>query len=64
MIPDNYDMWERHERECEARLARCPECEKCGKKIQSDFYFYIENEILCEGCMEDKYMRRTEDFME
>jgi formylmethanofuran dehydrogenase subunit E len=64
MIPDNYDLWARHDRECEEALNRLPVCDKCKKRIQDDFYFYIEGEILCEKCMEDKYMRRTEDYME
>lgn len=63
-MPDNYEMWERHDRECEARLNRLPVCEKCKKRIQDDVYFFIEEEILCEKCMEDKYMRRTEDYIE
>lgn len=64
MIPDNYDLWERYERENEARLGRLPLCEKCKKRIQDEFYFYIEGEILCEECMQDKYMFNTEDYME
>jgi len=64
MIPDNYDLWREHERRQEQMLARCPVCEKCEKTIQDDFYFYIEDEILCEDCMQDRYMYRTEDYME
>jgi hypothetical protein len=63
-MPDNYEMWERHDRECEAMLDLLPVCDKCKKLIQDDFYFDIEEEILCEKCMEDKCMRRTEDYME
>ena len=56
----------RHDREQEARLFRCPQCEnrRCGKLIQDEFYFEIDGEVLCEGCMQDRYMRRTEDFGE
>ena len=65
-IPDNYDLWEAHEAKQEAALARCPVCENrgCGKRIQDDFYFYIDGEIFCEDCMQDKYMLRTEDYAE
>lgn len=64
MIPDNYDLWEAHERRAEQRLSRCPMCDKCGKLIQDEFYFYIEYENLCQPCMEDRYMMRTEDYGE
>lgn len=55
----------RYDLEQEERLARCPQCEnrRCGKLIQDEFYFEIDGEVLCEGCMKDRYMRRTEDFV-
>lgn len=63
-IPDNYDIWEAHEIEMEKRLARLPICEnpKCKKRIQDDEYFEIDGEILCRDCMEDRYMKYTEDY--
>lgn len=45
------------------REARLPQCEKCGKPINDDLYFEIENEILCEKCMHDAYARSTEDWL-
>lgn len=55
----------RHDREQEARLARCPQCanRRCGKLIQDEFYFEIDGEVLCEGCMQDRYMIRTDDWL-
>ena len=32
-------------------------CEDCGKAIQDDYYFDVEGEILCQGCMEQRYRR-------
>lgn len=55
---DRYDM---EQTRAEARL---PLCEKCGKRIQDDEYFEIDSEILCRKCMEDKYMKYTNDFIE
>lgn len=65
-IPDNYDLWKSYEAQQEAKLARCPVCDnpRCRKRIQDDFYFYIGGEILCQDCMEDRYMYRTEEYME
>lgn len=52
--------------EKERQLARLPVCEgkKCGKRIQDDYYFEIEGEILCEECMNAKYRKSTEDYIE
>lgn len=61
-IPDNYDLWEQHEREQERLLERLPVCRRCNERIQDDEYYYIEGVILCEDCMKDKYLRRIEDY--
>lgn len=51
--PDNYDMWEQHDREQERRLAMLPKCEKCGEPIQEEHCYMIDNELMCEECMEE-----------
>lgn len=61
MIPDNYELWDRHERELERRLASRPVCEDCGKPIQDDFYFEVEGDILCEECMHGRYCKDVTD---
>ena len=45
------------------REAKLPYCEKCGEPIDDDIYFEIDNEILCEKCMHDRYARSTEDWL-
>lgn len=45
------------------REAKLPYCEKCGEPIDDDVYFEIDNEILCEKCMHDRYARSTEDWL-
>lgn len=46
-IPDAYDMWCEHDRECEERLARRPVCECCGGHIQTGRAFYYNNKWFC-----------------
>lgn len=58
---DDFDRLDRKQAEYEARLPRC-EGKKCGKRIDEDFYYEIDNEILCEECMKKRYQRSTEDF--
>ena len=62
-VPDNFSQWEAHERQQESLLDKLPECESCGKLIQDDYYFEIDNEILCEECMNQRYRKNTEDFV-
>lgn len=62
-IPDVYDLWRDHEREQEKLLERLPNCEICGKIIQDDFYYEINDAIICEDCLNENYRKRTEDFI-
>lgn len=62
-VPDAYDLWEAHEAEQEKLLELLPECEICGVTIQEDYYFEINDAIICENCMVEQYRKRTEDFI-
>ena len=62
-IPDNYDAWSRHDAEQESELQKRPQCCECGEHIQAETCFQINDEIICEECMEH-YRKDTEDLME
>lgn len=62
-VPDNYDQWESHERKQEKQREQLPQCENCGKDIQDDFYYEINDCIICESCLNENYRKRTEDFI-
>ena len=53
----------RQDMEQARREARLPVCEKCKKRINDDDYYEIDDEILCEDCMKEKYKRSTEDYV-
>ena len=52
-VPDNYDMWEAHETQREMEISRRAVCSDCGEPIMSDLCYYINDEYICETCMED-----------
>ena len=56
----DFDRYDAAQSAWEAKL---PQCEKCGKHIQDEIYFDIDNEILCEECVTDLYGRSTQDFL-
>lgn len=56
--------FDRYDIEQARREARLPVCDGCKKRIQDDEYFEIDGEILCRKCMDDRYMRYTEDYIE
>jgi hypothetical protein len=55
-----------HDMEQARREARLPVCDnrKCRKKIYDDFYWEIDGEILCEKCVNLRYRKYTEDFIQ
>ena len=59
---DPLEDFHRLDREQEEALKRLPVCMKCRKRIQDDDLYDIEGEVLCEGCMKDKYRRSVEDY--
>lgn len=62
-MEDNFALWQQHERDMEASLARRPQCECCGQYIQDDYTWEIDGELLCPECAADKFRRATEDLM-
>lgn len=59
----DFDRWDAHQARMEARLPRC-ENRRCQKRIDDEFYFDIEGEILCEECARDRYRKRTDVYVE
>ena len=54
-VPDMYDAFCWHEAEQERQTAKLPLCSECGEPITEDYCFYINDEYICEDCMECYY---------
>lgn len=52
-IGDNYDLWEQHDREQEAKLRKLPECSICGERIQQDRAVRIWGDWICDECLKE-----------
>ena len=53
-VPDNYDMWQRHEDEREREIAKYPTCDLCGASMVK-VYYNINNRKMCKNCMKELY---------
>lgn len=53
----------RHDAEKEDALALLPVCSECGKHIQDEHCFVINDEAICEHCMEENHRVPTTDLM-
>ena len=54
---DPYADYLAHERDQERWLEKLPRCSECGEPIQDEFAYYINDEYICEECLE-QYKKR------
>lgn len=60
-IPDNLDMFERHDAEQERNLAKLPVCNCCDEPITDEHAYCIEGTWYCEQCMHDYFRKEVEE---
>lgn len=58
---DFYDDADYERAEAEKEL---PVCSECGEPIQDDYYYFINDEILCEECLITNYRKSVDDYIE
>lgn len=56
--------FDRYDAEQQKQLEKCPKCSMCDEYIQSDHFYEINDEVICEECINDNFRKNTEDFME
>ena len=59
---DPYRDFEMYEAEKERWLRSQPVCSHCGEHIQDENCYVVNDEIICEDCMEKHFKKRTEDL--
>lgn len=50
-LDGNLAFLDEHEREQDEALESLPKCDECGNPIQEDYYFPLNGERICEGCL-------------
>lgn len=45
-------------------IEKLPECSYCGSKIQDEFLYCINDEIICEDRLNDHFRKDIEDFID
>ena len=59
-VPDNFGLWEAHERQIERQRMKRPKCCECGEHIQAERLYRIHGDIYCPDCIED-FAEEVED---
>lgn len=62
-MEDNYSLYKQREREQERWLAQRPVCSYCGHPIQEEELYDIEGEIYHKKCLDEQYLKQTEDYI-
>lgn len=62
-VPDNLDAYNAYSESQEKKLEQLPECSECGEKIQDEFCFLINDELICCDCMKVNHRVSTEDYI-
>ena len=60
-MEDNYSLWRLVERNEERYMARLPVCSYCGRPVQEDYYYRINDELICPDCMEHCFRVEREE---
>lgn len=54
----------RHDADKQKELERLPKCENCGEHIQDEYCYEINDEIICQKCLESIYRKDVRDWFE
>ena len=55
--------FERYDAEQQKELEKCPKCSECSEYIQDEHYYEINDEVVCEECLNQNYRKNVEDYI-
>ena len=61
---DPLDDSERRDREQAEYLESLPQCEICGEPIQDEHLYLINDEFVCQECLDRDFKKETDDYTE
>ena len=61
---DNYQLWRMNEDRKEREAERFPKCTYCAEPIFDDYLFDINDEIICEDCLNTHFRKDASNYYE
>ena len=58
---EDFNRWDAEQTE---QLKRLPKCAECGKPIQDEECYEINDELICPNCLEENHRKQTSDYIE
>lgn len=56
--------YDRYSTRQEKQFAKLPVCCECGEPIQDDYCYEINDELLCEDCLNTYHRKAVDDYAE
>lgn len=53
----------RHDDEEQEFVKKLPVCADCGEPVMDDYYFLINDEVICPKCMDRNYRKWTDEYI-
>lgn len=54
---NNYDAQQSKQEE------KLPECSECGTKVQDEYFYEINDEVICSECLDNNHRKWVEDYV-
>lgn len=61
---DPVSDYNRYQEEKDNQLQKFPKCSICDYHIQDDYLYEINDELICEECLNDNFRKNVEDYIE
>ena len=55
--------YDRYSKEQDKQLKKLPKCSICTHHIQDDYLYEINDELICEECLNDNFRKNVEDYI-
>lgn len=52
----DFDRWDKEQN---AWLKKLPKCDYCDEHIQDEFYYEINDDIICRDCLESHFRKEV-----
>lgn len=56
--------FEKYDAEQQKELEKLPVCSHCDEPIQDEHYYEINDEVVCEECLEQNFRKSVDDYVE
>ena len=61
---DPLEDFNQYDAEQQRDLDKLPKCDYCGHTITDEYLYEINDELICEECLNDNFRKSVDDYIE